>query len=322
MGLFSPYNFRKDLYKKIERLYTAQAQDYSIPAGEVQDIIRTKKGALANALMAEAQRFWEEGEETAGSAQFLLIKRPYIPDIVEKIGIIKSEVGMEPDEKTVKPRLRDMRELIAEQAHDPQNRVKGNLETNGHDYSPLFVQDPMACNKMIVNLFNYVERKMNLAYGSDRHFLGFDDICNGPDQIIDMINSGKDEFKNVVFDCEDMHNLGAACLMVMGVPDFRYRCVIGQKSPIGGGHLTLYVLEDNLKTWRNMEFTPFYGHTFLSIRSLPKFGSEMDAMNGKKILASYNSKDAFATFNGKHTKKEFKAFAEGVSVEFAKDDFS
>jgi hypothetical protein len=319
------YNFKKDLENKILSLYKQQAFDFGVKEKEIKDLLKEKRYVLNTHILSQAENFWRSREEEASGSKLYLAKRPYLPNLVEKIDEIVSQKDLIKftalfylNEKEVeKPIYEDVRRFI----EDEREFIKQNLLKHEKKHGPFFIENPLECNKQITKLFKFLESEMDFAYGTDQENFGYDDIWLKPTQIILLKEIFENRRKELKLDCEDMHNFAASHLFAMGVPDFRYRCVMGGNE--SGGHLTLYVLEDNLKTWRNMEFTPYRRNLsfFSTIKSLPEFGSEDDALHNKNIFLSYDKDHIYVTFNVKARKEDFENYVKKISIEFLKEDF-
>ncbi|MEM5871482.1 MAG: hypothetical protein QW051_01275 [Candidatus Aenigmatarchaeota archaeon] len=322
------YNFKEDLKNKIENIYKEQALDHGIKEKELKEILKEKRDLISKNILSQAEVFWKGREEPPNSTTLFLAKRPYIPNLIENWEIIQSEKNLSfvqyhdliiSEEKTIKPIYEDVRKFI----EDERGLVKENLLKYEKKYGPFFVKNQLETDKNIIRLFKFLETEFDFSYGSDKENFGYHDLWLTPTQILLLQEKFSSEKRNLKIDCEDMHNFAASHLYVMGVPDLKYRCVMGETSPGSGGHLTLYILEDNLHTWRNIEFTPHKRNlnVFSSTANFPKFGEDGDVLKGKNIILSYDKNNIYATFNANAKKDEFKDFVNKISIEFSKDDF-
>lgn len=319
MSLFGrKENFRTKLKDEVKGLYVNQLRDYFTPISEkeIKHLVKEKKYDLGKIIVSKAGDFWSSREEGSTQATLSLARKPYIPTLIKDFEIIEREIQKPYDQKTIKPE----KEIVTDFIRDEQGLVRFNLQKHG----PRFVKNPLKCNKVIIRMFKYLEGVMNFGYGRDKENFGYDELWLTPTQVILLKKSTNEKMKRKKIDCEDMHNYGATCLDIAGVPESRYRCVSGERESGVGGHLTLFALDDSLEVWRNLEFTPNYRNIrgFVSIRELPKFGDPKNSMHGKKILFSYNKNEIFSTFNASATKNDFNAFVDSIkSIEFPEEMF-
>lgn len=307
--------FRAKLKDKVKGMYIAQLRDHyaNIPEREIKRYLRNKKHELRKIIVSKAGEFWYSMDEEPGQATLSLARKPYIPALIRDFDTIENEIPTPYNQKTIKPEKRIVTDFIS----DEQVLVRTDLQEHG----PRFVKNPLKCNKAIVNIFKYLEGVMNFEYGKDRENFGYDELWLTPTQVIRLKKSDDERMSKKRIDCEDMHNYGATCLFVAGVPESRYRCVAGEKEVGKGGHVTLFVLDDSLETWRNLEFTPNYRNIRgpVRIRKFPEFEDPKNSMHGKKILFSYNNDKIFSTFNASATKNDFSAFVNNVEIEFPQE---
>jgi hypothetical protein len=304
-------DFKKMLEGKVKDLYIGKLRDYhtGIPGSEIKYFLKEKKTDIDAIILSRAGEFWHGREDGPTQVTFSLTKKPYINDLIQNFDTIEAEIQTPYEEKTIKPVKQPVTFFIG----DPSGSIIKDLEEHG----PSFVKDTTECNKVILKIFKYLEGDMKFAYGRDQDNFGYEELWLTPSQVLSLKKSPDDRMKEKEIDCEDMHNYGATCLEVAGVPEFRYRCVAGV------GHLTLFALSDGLETWRNLEFTPDYKnlHTF-TIRSLPKFGDPKNSMHKRKILFSYNGNDIFSTFNALPTRNDFEGFVKDIKeIEFPQHMF-
>ncbi|UCC91857.1 MAG: hypothetical protein JSV39_01125 [Candidatus Aenigmatarchaeota archaeon] len=318
MSLFGgKENFRNNLKDKVKSLYIAQLRDHygAISKKEIKYHLKNKKHKLREIVVSKAGEFWYSKEEEPNQATLSLAMKPYIPTLIKDFDTIENEIQKPYDQKTIKTE----KGIVSNFISDEQRLVFFNLEEHG----PRFVKNPLKCNRVIAKVFKYLESVMNFEYGKDKENFGYDELWLTPTQVMLLRESNNESARKKKIDCEDMHNYGATCLFVARVPESRYRCVAGEKEFGKGGHVTLFVLDDSLETWRNLEFTPNYRniHGPVRIREFPEFGDPQNSMHGKKILFSYNNDRIFSTFNPSATKNDFNAFVDSISIKFPKEMF-
>ena len=100
-------------------------------------------------------------------------------------------------------------------------------------------------------------------------------------------------------DCDDWGIELASYLISAGVPEWRVRCVVGRTNS-GGGHLTVYVLADDLKTWYHLNSTsPWWSveqKGYKKLTDFPKSGDPDDQFGIKDVYFSFNNKYAWHAF--------------------------
>lgn len=143
----------------------------------------------------------------------------------------------------------------------------------------------------------------------------------------DKINIGLPEYWMFPFelrnakagDCDDWGNELASYLIAAGVPNWRVRCVVGNVWGFNkGGHLTVYVLADDLVTWIHLNSTTPYSKIkeIKNLYDLPTTNNPSDKIGIEKVWFSYNNQYAWHKFetkiedskivikNGEHNKKK------------------
>lgn len=100
-------------------------------------------------------------------------------------------------------------------------------------------------------------------------------------------------------DCDDWGIELASYLISAGVPAWRVRCVAGRTWQ-GGGHLTVYVLSDDLKTWRHLNSTTSWSTVkrrgYRALSDFPKPNDESDKIGIKDVWFSFNNFHAWHAF--------------------------
>jgi predicted transglutaminase-like cysteine proteinase len=173
-------------------------------------------------------------------------------------------------------------------AQDPV--MKSHIEAN-----KLFVTDPSACNETIYKIYQYTRNNPNnpYRYKSDQIVVGFPEFWMFPFELR-YAHQG---------DCDDWGNELASYLLIAGVPRFRVRCVAGTVRGYNKeGHLTVYVLGDDLKTWYHLNSTtPPYQVTQKKLEEFPTTKDQTDLIGIGSTWFSYNDEYAWSDFEGTKT---------------------
>lgn len=100
-------------------------------------------------------------------------------------------------------------------------------------------------------------------------------------------------------DCDDWGIELASYLITAGVPEWRVRCVVGMTYS-GGGHLTVYVLADDLSTWYHLNSTTSWftveANKWKTLTDFPKTGDPEDQIGIEDVWFSFNNKFAWHAF--------------------------
>ncbi len=99
------------------------------------------------------------------------------------------------------------------------------------------------CNDLILEIYKQHQKEYFL-YGSDEDTFGVKELWTFPSELRALRKKGKP------LDCDDYGNSLASHLICAGIPEFRVRAVAGTTRR-GEGHLTVYCLADDMKTWRH-----------------------------------------------------------------------
>jgi hypothetical protein len=173
-------------------------------------------------------------------------------------------------------------------AQDPV--MKEHIRTNN-----LFVTDPAKCNDKIYNIYRFTRNNPNnpYRYKSDQIVIGFPEFWMFPFELR-YAHQG---------DCDDWGNELASYLIIAGVPRFRVRCVAGTiRGYQHEGHLTVYVLADDLKTWYHLNSTtPPYQLSQKKLEEFPTSKDQTDLIGIQNIWFSYNDEYAWSDFEGTKT---------------------
>jgi len=100
-------------------------------------------------------------------------------------------------------------------------------------------------------------------------------------------------------DCDDWGIELASYLITAGVPYWRVRCVVGMTYS-GGGHLTVYLLSDNLTTWYHLNSTTAWETVELrgqwKLDDFPKAGDPEDTIGIEDVWFSFNNRYSWHAF--------------------------
>ncbi|MCR4317362.1 MAG: hypothetical protein NUW37_13575 [Planctomycetes bacterium] len=151
----------------------------------------------------------------------------------------------------------------------------------------LIVRDPGYCDDDVLRIYKHTRTKSINPYKYE-----FDDKQFGGELWLYPY-----ELRHVKRgDCDDWGIELASYLITAGVPAFRVRVVVGNTNA-GGGHLTVYVLGDDLKSWRHLNSTSKIESipvTFFS--DLPKNRDKTDDIGIRNVWFSFNSEFAWHKF--------------------------
>ncbi|RLC22164.1 MAG: hypothetical protein DRI57_00530 [Deltaproteobacteria bacterium] len=110
-------------------------------------------------------------------------------------------------------------------------------------------------------------------------------------------------------DCDDWGIELASYLISAGIPEWRVRCVAGSTYS-GVGHLTVYVLADDLATWYHLNSTtPWWiveKEKYLKLADFPKAGDSDDKIGIEDVWFSFNNKYAWHTFETHASEEKFQ----------------
>jgi hypothetical protein len=320
-GLLGGYNFRGELYQKLKQLYIEDALSRGEHPREISDSLAFNGKLLGDAVLSQAARFWEEGEERLPSGYKAHL--PWVPNLIEEFGTIRKErhlsYALSESERTIVPEERPVTQFIS----DPKKAVKGYLDVNGKRNGPFSVWDGLCCDGNIIRLFRHIESIGRMHYCPHHDNFGFDALYLDPSQVAQLLTSDNEDMQRIKFDPDDMLIFGAACLGVMGVPTFRGRLAMdGEKRGRKPGHLALYVLGDGLAQWRAIVLNPDYPRfgPFSKMWMLPILGSRNDPMRDREITLSYNAGKGFQGFKGRRREEEFSKFVENLTVESIREE--
>ncbi|MBT3315940.1 MAG: hypothetical protein HN390_15140 [Anaerolineae bacterium] len=107
-------------------------------------------------------------------------------------------------------------------------------------------------------------------------------------------------------DCDDWGIELASYLITAGIPEWRIRCVVGNTFG-GGGHLTVYVLDDQLSNWYHLNSTTAWPSVikkgYGKLSDFPKANDSNDKIGIKDVWFSFNNLYAWHAFET-HTSEE------------------
>lgn len=165
----------------------------------------------------------------------------------------------------------------------------------------LLVSDPANCDDTILKIYKHTRTKPSnpYRYVYDQENVGVPEFWFFPHELR-FAKAG---------DCDDWGNELASYLIAAGVPRFRVRCVAGECWG-GGGHLTVYVLQDDMKTWRHINSTTpiSYIENKTSLDQFPTSNDENDSIGIKDVWFSYNDDYAWHEFETAAAEKSYNKF--------------
>lgn len=172
--------------------------------------------------------------------------------------------------------------------------IKKDVKDYGLEVSNQFV-----CNDKILEIYKFTRNNPRnpYRYEQDSANIGIPEFWLFP---FELRFAGKG-------DCDDWGNELASYLLTSGVPSFRVRCVAGNcRGYNGTGHLTVYVLGDDLKTWYHVNSTtpPSMLTAIKKLESLPNSQDDKDLIGIKNVWFSYNNEYCWSDFEGTSTDKD------------------
>ena len=163
--------------------------------------------------------------------------------------------------------------------------ISKDLKSNG-----LMVNDPSNCNDDIYRIYRYTRIKESnpYIYEYDNETFGCEFFMYPYELRVLKIG-----------DCDDWGIELASYLISAGVPEWRVRCVVGLTYS-GGGHLTVYVLSDDLTTWYHINSTTSWMYVenqkWAKLSDFPKANDPNDDIGIKDVWFSFNNKYAWHAF--------------------------
>jgi hypothetical protein len=110
-------------------------------------------------------------------------------------------------------------------------------------------------------------------------------------------------------DCDDWGIELASYLISAGIPEWRVRCVVGLTYS-GEGHLTVYVLADDLATWYHLNSTTPWWRVeekkCLTLIDFPKTEDPKDLIGIEDVWFSFNNKYAWHAFETHASEEKFQ----------------
>jgi predicted transglutaminase-like cysteine proteinase len=159
--------------------------------------------------------------------------------------------------------------------------IQRDLEAVGYHAT-----DPTKCDKLIMDVYRFTRTRFE--YDHDEETTGQREYWMFPFELRAMRKG----------DCDDWANELASYLIGANIPEFRVRVVCGE-TRTGGGHSTVYVLDDNLSTWRHLNSTtPYAAVHGLDLKDMPTSKDRSDGIGIGQVWFSYNNKFAWHEFEG------------------------
>lgn len=154
----------------------------------------------------------------------------------------------------------------------------------------LMVSDPNSCDDEIYLIYYHTRvKKINpYVYEYDQQAFGCEFFMYPYE--LRQLQKG---------DCDDWGIELASYLISAGVPEWRVRCVVG-RTHSGIGHLTVYVLADDLEHWHHINSTTSWrmveSRGYRKLTDFPQPGDPGDAIGIKDIWFSFNNEYAWHAF--------------------------
>jgi hypothetical protein len=163
--------------------------------------------------------------------------------------------------------------------------IRGDLENHA-----LMVENPDQCNEDMYRIYLHSRTKDINPY-----YYEYDDLTFGCEYFmypyeLRTLRKG---------DCDDWGIELASYLICAGVPEWRVRCVVGDTYG-GGGHLTVYVLADDLTNWYHLNSTtPMWvidWYQWSKLTDFPKANDSYDYYGIEHVWFSFNNVYAWNSF--------------------------
>ena len=159
--------------------------------------------------------------------------------------------------------------------------IQRDLDAIGYHTS-----DPTRCDDLIMDIYRFTRTRFE--YSHDDKTTGQLEYWMFPFELRAMREG----------DCDDWANELASYLIGANIPEFRVRVVCGE-TRTGGGHSTVYVLDDSLQTWRHINSTTPYAAIHESkLSDMPTSKDKSDGIGIGQVWFSYNNKYAWQQFEG------------------------
>ena len=161
----------------------------------------------------------------------------------------------------------------------------------------LKVNDVKNCNADILKIYKHTRTKQinPYKYKYDNQSFGIGEYWMFPFELMAM---GKG-------DCDDWSHELVSYLIGAGVPNWRVRVVCGTTYS-NFGHSTVYVLADDLKTWKHLNSTtPISMITQSDLMQMPNSNNPADTIGIKNVWFSFNNEFAWHTFETNAGRDEF-----------------
>jgi len=158
-------------------------------------------------------------------------------------------------------------------------------------------------NQHILKLYKWHQKRF-LRYKHDKELFGIPELWMFPHEMMAMKKG----------DCDDYANSLASFLIASGVPYWRVRVVAGTTYS-GVGHLTVYVLGDDMKTWYHLNSTtPYYWIQAKKLEGMPTTNNPKDKLGIKDVWFSYNNRYAWSVFETSTAARRFKEHEKKIQI--------
>jgi hypothetical protein len=158
----------------------------------------------------------------------------------------------------------------------------------------LYVKDPLKCNANILKIYKHIQ-KSYYEYAFDDKQFGLPELWLYPYETRETQRG----------DCDDWGITIASYLIAAGVPNWRVRIVCGT-TWTGDGHLTVYTLADDLKSWHHINSTtPIEWIKQKKLTDMPKSNDSNDEIGIKDVWFSFNNYGAWHVFETSSAKKTY-----------------
>jgi len=161
----------------------------------------------------------------------------------------------------------------------------------------LKVKDEKNCNSDILKIYKHTRiKKINpYKYSYDSQSFGIGEYWMFPFELQAMRKG----------DCDDWSHELASYLIGAGVPNWRVRVVCGTTYS-GFGHSTVYVLADDLKTWKHLNSTtPISMIKESDLMQMPNSNDPRDKIGIERVWFSFNDEFAWHTFETNASRDDF-----------------
>jgi len=161
----------------------------------------------------------------------------------------------------------------------------------------LKIVDVKKCNAQILKIYKHTRTKQinPYKYKYDNQSFGIGEYWMFPFELRAM-GAG---------DCDDWSHELVSYLIGAGIPNWRVRVVCGTTYS-GFGHSTVYVLADDLKTWKHLNSTtPISMISQSDLMQMPNSNTPSDTIGIKNVWFSFNNEFAWHTFETNASRDDF-----------------